>query len=401
MSSWTPSGTRQAGAGMAGLMVEVFASLVGIGIILMILLLVLVNPPQHDLSPSEDIQEELEAIENDKLDAQRIAMESAAQAARQMEEAELRRVEANMAMDQAEMATEALQLAEAQLRAGREEVERLELELARLKRKNAAYERQARSSADDAARRDAELAAAQGELERLEGLLKEEQQRAARSNAAQALATSYGGVRTREIRVVIAVDTSASMGPHHDRLNENAITMADVISPLAPLAVGIVAYRSDQAVFDLSPIVPVGVDGGASLNSLKRFVGGLSPEHSFVDLPTAVHRSLDMLRAPGNPDGSSTLVILTDVSINEIDGDHALSDTEARAGEQLISTVRAWASGPQRRKVVVVYTGDTSHPANQAHREYLQRLATEANGTYSENPGGMLAELLRGAVVTD
>lgn len=401
MSSWTPNRTRQAGQGMAGLMVEVLAALVGIGIILMVLVIVLVNPPQQPHSPIEETHRELASAESAKLDAQRIALESAAQAARQMEEAERRRVEANKAMDQAEMATESLQLAEMKLRAGREEVERLELELARLDRRSAAYERQARSSADDAARRDAELAAARSELERLEGLLKEEQQRAARSNAAQALATSYGGVRTREIRVVIAVDTSASMGPHHDRLNENAITMADVISPLAPLAVGIVAYRSDQTVFDLSPIVPAGVDGGGSLNSLKRFVGGLSPEHSFVNLPTAVHRSLDMLRAPGNPDGSSTLVILTDVSINEIDGDHALSDTEARAGEQLISTVRAWASGPQRRKVVVIYTGDTSHPANHAHREYLQRLATEANGTYSEKPEAMLVELLRGAVVTD
>lgn len=189
---------------------------------------------------------------------------------------------------------------------------------------------------------------------------------------------------TRALEVVFAVDDSGSMADEQKRLGPDQKILAEALSPLAPLSIGVVKYLDRLNTFNLTSIVPSDSDGGTSLNALNRFIDGYQAKGGSVDLVAAARESMAMLDRSQNPSSKRTLVILSDVSVYE-----TRDENEAT---RVIQEVGGWVRSNPRNAVLVIFTGD-----NAQDREFYRRLKAAGGDriTVSENPSDMLPQLLR------
>jgi len=210
------------------------------------------------------------------------------------------------------------------------------------------------------------------------------QARQAASSATKRADDAEQRLATRALETEFVVDVSGSMSEEHKRLGEDQKILIEALAPVAPLSVGVIGYRKDRRTFPLTRIHPEAVDGGRSLAALNGFIDRLKASGGNVDLIAAVRDAMRSLNASPNGSAKRSIVIVSDVSVYETQGETAAT--------QFIEELGHWVRSDPRNAVLVVFTGDK--PKDQV---FYRRLA-DAGGprvTVTENLSRMLPELLR------
>lgn len=230
-------------------------------------------------------------------------------------------------------------------------------------------------------------------------------------------------IKTKGLQLVVAVDTTGSMEKPLGHLKETIHTIAKVLPNIAPdFSIGIVAYRQGKneqrttQEFPFKKIFPSEKDGGQSLKDLSDFMKSLKPEDGLAPVEIAVDKSLKMLS--GHYPGVQAFMLLGDVGPYEdsleapglfFEG----SALEIEMEDRIISKLKRWAQGSERRKVLSVFSGtepektgddynDEQYSAKyKRSRSYFGRIAAETGNSenFTENPARMLVYLLNAIVI--
>ena len=215
-------------------------------------------------------------------------------------------------------------------------------------------------------------------------------------------------LQAESIDLVIAVDISQTMADELAINMDTLLCIARSLPTVTTLRIGVVAFREDLRAFPLTQIHPASVDGGKSLRSLERFLITLKAEDGLADVDRALRAATAMLSAADDGVRRQCVAILGDTGPFEMRGSkpHRIDPGEPEAAERLIHHVRNWAAG-DRRQVVACYSEDSSASTTQdrdarqkhaASRRFFSSLAGRSGGTFTENPGRLLADLLETAM---
>lgn len=241
----------------------------------------------------------------------------------------------------------------------------------------------------------------------------------------QKIAQLDHAVKTKGLQLVVAVDTTGSMEKPLGHLKETINTIAKVLPNIAPdFSIGIVAYRQGEnekhftREFPFQRVFPREKDGGQSLNALSEFMKSLKPENGLAPVEIAVDGSLKMLSQFGHYPGVQAFMLLGDVGPYEdslevpglfFEG----SALELEMEDRIISKLKRWAQGSERRKVISVFSGtepvrtgnnydDEQYLAKyERSRSYFGRIAAETGNSenFTDNPARMLVYLLNAIIV--
>lgn len=204
------------------------------------------------------------------------------------------------------------------------------------------------------------------------------------AKAMAACATTRASLAIGALDVVLAVDTTGSMGGELSALRTEIGGIARVLDRIAgEVRIGVVAYRDDDGMTAGSyvtrtlPLVPVG--GG--LAAIEGFLGGLDAAGG-GNCPEDVHKALtEAAGLSWRPDARRHIVVV--------------GDAEAAPSDQPEAFTRARDFAATGGKVSAVFT---SHPDSSCSMDqagpFFRKLATEGQGRFVDGDGTVMEAVL-------
>ena len=182
------------------------------------------------------------------------------------------------------------------------------------------------------------------------------------------------------IDLVIVLDSTASMAPHHANTRGAMASLFKFTWRLSSeVRIGVVSVRQNVVdVFPLTVIRPA--DQDQSQASLLKFLDGLTTKNSILDPRPGFARAVKMLPHPGREGRRQVLIYCGDRGLSEISGDERWSAEEKRLGQQVVAGAGRWVNAAPRRVFGTVYVGaeqgggpdhdffrDLAHPVGAGH----------------------------------
>jgi Mg-chelatase subunit ChlD len=190
-----------------------------------------------------------------------------------------------------------------------------------------------------------------------------------------------GAIKLKSIELVIAVDSSGSMGDEITRVQNTLEIMAVLLPSLVPdFQVGIVAYcRTSTAPYDEFPLAsldPLKATNDPTFQQFEKFRKNLKPKGGWAPVAEATRHALSMFSRP-DPTGTGIqqiFVLIGDVGPFEPNGNeppyYYLTDAERTSVEtQLYREIQAWSNASDQRRVVSIFTAKEVHENDGMDRE--------------------------------
>ena len=183
---------------------------------------------------------------------------------------------------------------------------------------------------------------------------------------------------SRQTRIMLVVDTSASMEGGVRKVRAVASGLCQTL-PIAmeQVELGIIGYRGgDLQRLPLQPIRTARRDTGDSLRRVTNFVEQLKAVHGLECIDQAMGQAMQELDNGGSTEGAEVLALIADVS----NGDMNAIDPSKNAA--LIAQVRQWVNRPDRNRRVIAIRTSGGPPS---HRPFFEKLGgVSADSVFTE-----------------
>lgn len=179
--------------------------------------------------------------------------------------------------------------------------------------------------------------------------------------------------KSKRVRVVIVLDTSASMGEGIDESRETLGMLTETMPyALTSFEVGVVCHRKGAVEQQkLTKIVRRKDDNGTSVDAIDGFLEQFVPTGGETRISAAIDLALQDF-GQGDGEQSDVLIVCADVGPGDLSG---LNNVQAGA---ITTKLRSWANRPgHNRAVLSIYTPphpDTTPPDEASHRAFFEAL---------------------------
>ncbi len=121
-----------------------------------------------------------------------------------------------------------------------------------------------------------------------------------------------------EIQLVTAIDTSASMSEPIENLKRGLLELAELLTLVAKVEIGVVLYRDrGTRVLQLREVLPHHKDNGLSLKALTDELESIVPASAYSNTEDGVGEALKMLDQASSSDARQIFALLSDVGPGE------------------------------------------------------------------------------------
>lgn len=196
------------------------------------------------------------------------------------------------------------------------------------------------------------------------------------------------------IDLLILVDCSASMRPHHRRLRSALLSLFKMTPRLSTRCrIGVLGIRNGVVfTYELETIVPRYKDKGVSANKLLGFMDSMTTQTSNIDHSAAFKKAFEMLPDRNRKGTRQVILTLSDTGTGERDGKAAYSESEMQEGRKIVADVRSWAS-KGNRAVGCIYVGPDEETS--IDRKWFQALAQPSVDNFAAHSAEIFSITMR------